>query len=69
MGDSYRLFISEGFEQSLFTQGIWCVDEPHFGETVQTDACHPDIQDVRASFDILGKPKMLPLLMENFLGG
>ncbi|KAM5531321.1 hypothetical protein V8D89_015036 [Ganoderma adspersum] len=27
-----------------------------------------DIQDVRASFDILGKPKMLPLLMENFLG-
>lgn len=37
-------------------------------EIARTEACHPDIQDVRASFDILGKPKMLPLLMENFLG-
>lgn len=34
----------------------------------QPNVCYLDIQDVRASFDILGKPKMLPLLMENFLG-
>ena len=27
-----------------------------------------DIQDVRTSFDTLSKSKMLPLLMENFLG-
>ena len=44
------------------------MDELQSFKMEQPNVCYLDIQDVRASFDILGKPKMLPLLMENFLG-